>query len=370
MEAALSALDHFRSEVLRATTRIGWLRRCFQTRWIRQLALFTISALLMLTTSLVFPLWVLLLGPIMYGLPHLFASARYFPKLIQAPGQVKNKLWGGIAAVFAVTFLFKSLVQADALGWELTQVSEWGGSGRFDLGVLALTTFAGARAIGLGWKGTLLASVTLTPLVLMFGLHPLETTGAMVLIHNFVGFYYWRKASSTRPEKTAALFAFFGTLVGTFLIIYGNFDFVWGILTPDGMLEFAGMDTGTIAGLILPGVEDGEILCVRLAAAFAFSQSIHYYVWMKAVPDQFHTAQVPTSFRQSWSLLKSDFGSKAALFIAGATLVYLLSWAVIAIPLARLLYFSLASYHGYLEIAGIAIDLGHLRAGTRPSSGK
>ncbi len=62
---------------------------------------------------------------------------------------------------------------------------------------------------------------------------------------------------------------------------------------------------------------------------------------------------MPTSFRQSYRKLVGDFGSAQVMFMFLAVGGMALVWAFLSFPQARTIYFALASYHGYMEIAGL-----------------
>ena len=74
---------------------------------------------------------------------------------------------------------------------------------------------------------------------------------------------------------------------------------------------------------------------------------------MKAIPDQRHSHEIPTSFRQSYRLLKNDFGKRyiagMVAFLVGGILV----WIFVNSVEARVIYFAIAAFHGYLEMAGL-----------------
>ena len=80
---------------------------------------------------------------------------------------------------------------------------------------------------------------------------------------------------------------------------------------------------------------------------------MHYFVWLKAIPEQELATTHPVSFRLSMSYLVKDFGRKTVIWTVAVVVASLLMWALVALPQARLLYFSIAAFHGYLEIAGL-----------------
>ena len=123
-------------------------------------------------------------------------------------------------------------------------------------------------------------------------------------------------------------------------------------------MHWAELDYLDLGAWIAPWAQDwvgSEWILYHCVVAYAFGQSMHYFVWLKAIPDQHHTSEAPTSFRQSLRLLQVDFGRKSVLVGAGLILLSLAAWAFVLFPQARALYFALAAYHGYLELAGLGV---------------
>ena len=91
--------------------------------------------------------------------------------------------------------------------------------------------------------------------------------------------------------------------------------------------------------------------------AYAFGQSLHYFVWLRAIPDQYLYRSVPVTFRQSLGLFRRDFsklgGTMILVTVSAGVLVGLAALLLAAGETARLIYLSVASWHGYLEITGL-----------------
>ena len=106
--------------------------------------------------------------------------------------------------------------------------------------------------------------------------------------------------------------------------------------------------------MITPWTLDPSIM-LHATVAFAFGQSTHYYVWFKAIPDEHHHNRIPTSFKQSWRLLGEDLGRRAATILIYLVLAASAVWVFLEVPRAREVYFLIAGFHGYLEIAGLGL---------------
>src|SRR5262245_54301317 len=84
-ERAAAALDQLRSALLRLTLGAGLLRRLFVHRASRLPVLFALSSATSFGLSLALAPWVLGFGPVIYGVPHLFSSLRYFHYTLREP---------------------------------------------------------------------------------------------------------------------------------------------------------------------------------------------------------------------------------------------------------------------------------------------
>jgi len=107
-----------------------------------------------------------------------------------------------------------------------------------------------------------------------------------------------------------------------------------------------------LAAQLAPTVDAG--LAVRLVSLFAFAQAAHYVVWLRLVPELDRDTPGPRSFQKSARALTRDLSPwLVALFVAGT--VVFVAWATVDLAAARLAYLRSAFFHGYLEIAALAI---------------
>lgn len=357
VERCAGGLDHIRSTVLRTTLQIQSLRPFFYRRDLRLALLFSIACISALILSMWIPLWVLLLGPLVYGVPHIFSSMRYFhfavSDQLNRPVQ-RSRLFAMTGFILVCVFSYRLVVTVNAFGISTPQLSEWRGSTYVELIALAIT-FIGASAIyRKSLKIVLRGLGLLIPFIAAFYFYPAIVIGAMVLIHNFIAFIYWVLAAKTPSERKVAWGAFVLTLGVTLAIFYGYLDILSPVGGPHLMLDFARLSILDTGRLIAPWSQETSFW-IHACNAFAFGQSLHYFVWLKAIPDQNHYHDVPTSFRQSLGLLENDFGKSVAHLLVFLCVGSLIVWSLMSFQMARMVYFCLASYHGYLEIAGLGI---------------
>jgi hypothetical protein len=119
-------------------------------------------------------------------------------------------------------------------------------------------------------------------------------------------------------------------------------------------LSRAGRATAIFARSVAPPSAP-SIVVVRAIGVFAFAQSVHYGAWLRVVPDGERAGERPIGYRHSLALLGADFGRATAIVIVAAVALPLA--ACFALASVRGAYFTLATFHGYLELAFVAAAL-------------
>ncbi len=312
----LSPLDGARSALFRALgPSVGvWAAR----RDLRVAAIGLVAMTTALFGAAFIPLWMLALGPIVLGVPHIVADLRY---LVAKPGFHKRglgavaigsallgsaltgRLWPGIVAVLLAalfargSFARKALVVALGLAW------------------LAVTVRYR------GWSEFVFAHA-----------------------HNLVAvllFWSWRDRGSSPLHRIPL--AFFVAVVAMFAL--GIFDksplraSVFGASLPMFVADVG-------AGLSGPWG-------LRLVLIYAFAQSVHYGVWLRLVPEEDRERPAPRSFTSSYRALVRDVG-RPLLLLALLSIVALVAWAFVDLISARNGYLRVAIFHGPLELVAAA----------------
>lgn len=312
----VAPLDAARRMVLRAAGPFG--RRLVRDRELR-VALGGSSAIAaaFLCAGLA-PLWMLALGPIVLGVPHLVADVRY---LVVRPGLHRRRaLWVALGIPLLVA---------------ATGATAWGAV----LGVVGAALVAQGRvgrrvvvlALALTAAGCILLSQRAATLALAHG-------------HNAIAvllWWWWRPRTSSLHVVPIALF-----FLGTVLILAGALD---GMLWTSPAFRSA-LDAGEHLDRLAPGL--GETWGARWVLAFAFAQAVHYAVWLRLVPDDDRARATPRSFGATFRALRDDFGTPALVLVGGVALAIGV-WASFDLAAANDGYLRLALFHGPLEI-GIA----------------
>ena len=291
----------------------------------------TLGALL---GALFFPMWMLALGPIVWGTPHVVGDLRY---LVVRPGLHRR------LAVWAL------------IGGPLLAVSVTSEAG---VGFLAMAG-AGLAARG-AWPRR--AAVTVGGLALAAAALQWPYGASLVFAHahNFVAvglFWVWRPRRGRLHFAPLLAFA-----VGGALLLSGVAEplLAWS----EALYPRPGqMDVYFHLASLAPGVEGP--LAVRLVLLFCFAQSMHYVVWVRLVPEEDRPRETPRTFRASLEALADDFGAPLLVAAIAVTLGVAV-WAAFDVFAARTGYLRAVLFHGHLELAIVALLIAE---GRRPGAG-
>jgi hypothetical protein len=111
-----------------------------------------------------------------------------------------------------------------------------------------------------------------------------------------------------------------------------------------------GMSLELVADWLAPSV--GAPLAIGITLSYVFLQSLHYMVWLVWIPDEATRAEGTPTFRMTGRGLVRDFTRfGVALIVAAAAAVVL--FATVDVHGTRVAYLSLATFHGYLEVAAL-----------------
>ena len=325
VDSALAPADFLRRRLLRG---LGPLAAPLMNRRELRVALMGAGVVLSaLAGTLVFPLWMLALGPIVFGVPHILSDIRYLwvrpgfdrraavcvavggPLLV---GAVTGRLWAGLLAVAGAFVVART-----------TWPRRIAGLGATALALLAARRFSGAADI------------------------------VFAHLHNVVAialWWRWRELSPSarHPRRRSSL-----RIVPLALVVAASAV----VLAVDPVRAFAGTPllgprVGYYLATLAPGVD--RSLGLRLVLAFCFAQSIHYGIWLRLVPEEDRPRETPRTFAASFRALHADLGAPR-LVLFGALALGLAAWACVALAAARAGYLRFAVFHGHLELCAAAL---------------
>jgi hypothetical protein len=277
------------------------------------------------------PLWVLLVGPLLLGVPHLVSSLRYVPQLTNIK-LLSVPLVGGL-------FIFVAAVRLAFGSWGVNNVEL--ASGLLLIGLVSF--YYKEKKMNVFFSIFLLGGLFAATLS-----YPLETIGALILAHNFIAFFFWLNRAPSQADKMTAGLSLVIFSVMTAAILLGFFD-SW---MSNRMFEiFNGFNDNSIGSQIFPHAD--MIVWSRAVSAYALGQGIHYFVWLKAIPEQELPYEHTTNFTYSLKLLRSNMGNRI-IYFTGLILIGILAFALLRnFVEARFIYLSLAAFHGYFEIMAL-----------------
>lgn len=276
-----------------------------------------------LVLAVTFPVALVAIGPIVYGVPHILSDVRY---LLARPGLSRRPLFLGalvIGCLLAVAGLgVRGAIVGAALALAASRAAAW----RKAAGIGAAAALFGVCQWA-GWYSDL----------------------AFVHLHNFVGLTIWllwrRRVTRLHWIFTGAvLIASAAILLGAaapILARTGGFSAPW-----------TDLDFRDLAFTVSP-VPYGP-WAERLLVLYAFAQAAHYVVWLRLVPEDDRPGPAPRSYRQTYRALVADVGG-VVTWIALLTMAALVVWACASLGGARTGYLTAAFFHGHLELVAIAV---------------
>ncbi len=321
--APIAAADWMRRRWLRLLG--GLARPIVRRRELRVALMFSALVCTALLGALIAPLWLLILGPLVWGVPHLVADLRYL--VVRTGYHRRPRLW---------------LVAGAPLVW-------------LGFGGDLIWGFLGAGAAALCARARLLPRLAALALLLACGLGfvALGRLGDIVFAHahNFIAvalWWIWRPRAGRAHWIPLALL-----LAATAFLLLGP---ALQLAHASGGLAWYGGGMGPEFQLwrLSPGL--GPELGLRLVLLFCFAQSLHYAVWLQLLPDEDRDRATPPTFRASYEHLRRDLGdvglALSALFAVGIAL-----WGALDLVEAGLGYFRMARFHGHLELMAGALLL-------------
>jgi hypothetical protein len=305
-------LDRARVRLLHATMPVS---SYFVSRRAERVATMGVASILFaLVGTALAPMWMLALGPIVLGVPHLLADLRYC--VVRPAWHRQPAMWIGVG----VPLLAVAVTGQTAVGFAAVAGACAASSGPLArrLVVVALAIAAAATCV---WAG---ASAGLV----------------LVHLHNFVAvLLWWRWRIGPAGLRSLPVAAF---LAGCVLIASGALDHALAFMGP------LGGDLQIYMRSLAPGL-DGP-LGLRVVLLFCFAQSVHYVIWLRLVPEDDRDRPTPRSFQASWRALVDELGFVLPC-LAIVLALALAGWAVADLAAARLGYLRAAEFHVFLELA-------------------
>ena len=324
IERALRPLDRARTWLLRTTMPVS---SYFAGAREPRVLLVGISVVaLSLLGAVLAPLWLLALGPILIGVPHILADLRYCVVRTQLHRQRHLAL---LAVPVLVALSFGAPLELGFVG-------------------VAACVLALRETVSPIRRGAIVAvALGLAGLARWFG--P-SADLFLAHAHNFIAVGLW---AVWRPrEGRSHLWVLLAFLLASVALLAGAADFTWQAGLSAGLPT--GLSAEVHARSLAPGL--GEPWALRLVLLYCFAQSVHYGVWLRLVPEEDRDRPTPRTFRASYEAVCAELGRPVVLGFALATLA-LAIWACVDLAAARYGYLRFVRFHGVLELGAFALIL-------------
>lgn len=318
MNAVVQSLDSCRVSLLRLTLKPKSVRVLYSQTHTRLAVGLVLSMAFYLPLAFFRPDWLLAFGPMIFGYPHLTASYRFTPEL---------KSYGLFVLMTGLAITLHVFKVGAPLPFGVWQIV-----------VATLTVMIVRRG---QWSAILVCAV----LVKLAWLEPLMFVGGSLLLHNWVAFFYWIKVCRTQARRNVALFATLLFLMIHVLVLGGTLD-AWIPFT-NGTVHFQGSAENT--AWMLASWSSEAVVWYRFLVLYVFGLSIHYFVWLRAIPESRKVSEHPSSFRLIAQDLEASLGKKVLVLTlclcAGGMILWFFS-----MPMGARIYFEIAILHGSLEL--------------------
>jgi hypothetical protein len=339
IDASLGPLDAARRELVLGVWRVPWVGRLFQRSETRVPILASISVIIVSAVASVVPGLLFVLGPAIFGVLHVASDVRYLVIRRDLPMRWIAALASACIALMALRAF--EMFAPGRLPFAIVEVAL--GWGTALLGACMGAAVAGGQGAG---RRAGAAVLVLGAALMGAVMYPLQARALLAYGHNLVALVIWlvlfraRKSYAWSPVILAV--AVSTVMISGTTVPWLRLDGPWALTFVDEALSVARR---------MP-----ERTALGLGVSFVFLQALHYAAWMSWIPQEDTKAAGSPTFRMSVRSARKDFGS------VGLSLVVILALAVVAMSIVavhrtRAVYLSLATFHGYLEIASLAFLL-------------
>lgn len=350
----LAKIDLLRSKILKESLKFPFFRSLFLSRSERILVLFFAASLFYLLVCSFFPLWVLLIGPILWGVPHLVSSLRY--TALSFNEKSRKKLFNFQFSLWILVFVYRLTVDI----WQYPLLLS-GYPLLFESLCLILSFLYQIYLYRRVNIKILTSTVLFSILITCTYFYPIQTALFALIGHNYLPLIPWYQSCQDKKDRKVFFIASISYISLSLMIYFGVLDIVYKFIAPSGSIDFLNWDYSEVISPFVTGEFDYQFW-FHIVVLYAFSQAIHYFIWMKAIPENHQVKQHPPSFQWSLNKLSSDFGSSTLMLLFTVAGGSILMWFFFEYQTARLVYFALASYHGFMEISTIPFLKSNLKS--------
>lgn len=326
LDALVAPLDWGRRRTLGWLAKSQTVARAIGTRDVRIPVLAAAHVVILGALTLWAPVALFVVGPLLFGVPHLASDIRY---LLLRTRVARPVLVASAVATLAMLLLRLAPLLGHGVGHaaraEIVVGAAW----------IGFALIAGARRAGRSVAFSTLALGVLGALCTLALRHPSLTRALLAHGHNVVGIGVWA-VWFRRGRRRAWL-----PLLVLVTIALGL------VLSVSESSRF-GLTLTAIGQGLAPGLAPD--LATASAMLFVFLQAVHYAVWLVWIPQEQLPHQGTFTFRMTTRSLLGDFGAPLLALFALVWLA-LLGSALLDARATLRVYVALAAFHGWLELA-------------------
>ena len=331
-ERLSAPLDWFRRGWFRWLVHSDFARATLAHRDRRIATVACVSVLLAALGAIYFPVLLFTLGPVFLGVAHVASDVRYLVLRRNLARWWLNVVWAGCLLLIALRGLeeLKLVRHAERL--------EFGAAALFT----AVALFAGLREQGSRARAAL-ACVALAVATALAWADPKMARYVFLHAHNVIALLAW--ALLFRANKRWLWAPATLIVVGAGVLASGA---LFGQTLASPFAASFHLHVLTVSDWVAP-FSDAR-LAIGVTTCYLFLQSVHYSAWLSWIPQEEQASRGTPTFRMSVRSLFADLGAPgvAAVTLAAAAVLF---GAYFDLQRARALYLSLATFHGYLELA-------------------
>jgi hypothetical protein len=368
----LRPLDILRACILSYSLRNRFIRSIFISRYFRTLTLFGMSFFLNLVLMLYFPLWTLVLVPGLLGMPHLINSLGTFHQTASPPEWVENSnirkkitnilLLSSISIAtlrLVILFVAKNVALTQILDTSVSSVLPYGlRAAEFGIMIASFIFFLQVYQIPISKRIRSLLILIISSIAMLIWSNIL--LGLFIVSHNFMAFYYWYLHAPSKKEKKLSIFGLFLFCMTHILVLSNYFDSILQAIAVDQGIttQLFGYSFAHISSDLFPTLYDLD-LSRKIVMLLCFGQGIHYFLWIKVIPECRLGLEKSIPFRASFRCLQKQWGDRKAVLLLLMAIGFFIAANVIRIDLVNEIFFSIAFYHIYMEYLALFVRGSH-----------
>jgi hypothetical protein len=337
----IDSSDQVRNWFLKHTMKFHLFRTIYKTSSLRLGGVFFLCTLINLPLALTRPDLLLVFGPLIYGYFHVVASYYYVQpanEFIENNPASKSKFKFLVSAsLIAIVFnlfiaSFGTKTEIPHGGWEM---------------ITALIMF-GVYAFKTSLMSKKMVFAVLALNIIIFRLawdQPLNFVSATLFLHNWIAFIYWIIVAKDKANRMTAVISTLVFGIIHYLVAMGFLDHLLVMHNSDSIV--AANSHGT-AWILSPWSFD-PLVGRRALVLYTYGLSTHYFVWLKAIPENRQKKEAPNNFKTSFEVIKKGIGNRMMIILTAVAISGSIVW-VYSFSIGAAIYFTIASIHIWLEL--------------------